>query len=159
MDYHREHNLEIKIARIFNTYGPNMAVDDGRVVSNFICQALNNKKITINGDGTQTRSFQYIDDLIDGLIKMMETDSDFVGPLNLGNPDEISINKLASRILKLTKSKSEIIFNDLPSDDPKKRKPEISLAFQKLDWKPKYDLDFGLINTINYFDFKTPKYE
>ncbi len=157
MDYHREHNLEIKIARIFNTYGPNMAVDDGRVVSNFICQAINNKKITINGNGTQTRSFQYIDDLIDGLIKMMETDSDFVGPINLGNPDEISINELASRILKLTKSKSEIIFNDLPSDDPKKRKPEISLAYQKLDWKPKFDLDFGLTKTINYFDFKKTK--
>lgn len=152
MDYHREHNLEIKIARIFNTYGPNMAINDGRVVSNFICQAINNKKITINGNGTQTRSFQYIDDLIDGLIKMMETD--FVGPINLGNPDEISINELASRILKLTKSKSEIIFNDLPSDDPKRRKPDISLAIQKLDWKPKYDLDSGLIKTINYFDFK-----
>ena len=154
MDYHREHNLEIKIVRIFNTYGPNMAINDGRVVSNFINQAINDKKITINGKGTQTRSFQYIDDLIHGLIKMMETKSDFVGPLNLGNPDEISINELASRILRLTKSKSKIIFNDLPLDDPMRRKPDISMALQKLRWKPKYDLDIGLINTINYFDFK-----
>ena len=139
MDYWREHNLDIKIVRIFNTYGPNMAINDGRVISNFINQAINDQKITINGNGNQTRSFQYIDDLIDGLIKMMETKSDFIGPLNLGNPDEISMNELASRILKLTKSNSEIIFNDLPSDDPKRRKPDITLASSKLVWSPKTD--------------------
>ena len=152
MDYRREHNLDIKIVRIFNTYGPNMAINDGRVVSNFINQAINNQNITINGDGNQTRSFQYVDDLIDGLIKMMRTKSDFIGPINLGNPDEISMNELAFRVLKLTKSKSKIIYNNLPSDDPKRRKPDISLAIEKLDWKPKHNLDIGLINTIKYFN-------
>ena len=151
MDYYNQNDVKIKIIRIFNTYGPNMNPNDGRVVSNFIVQALKGEDITIFGNGNQTRSFQYIDDLIDGLIKMMESKSDFIGPLNLGNPDEISMNELASRVLKLTKSKSEIIFNDLPLDDPKRRKPDISLALQKLDWKPKYNLDMGLINTINYF--------
>ena len=110
MDYHREHNLEIKIVRIFNTFGPNMAIDDGRVVSNFICQALKNNELTINGDGTQTRSFQYIDDLLDGMIKMMESENDFTGPVNLGNPNEISMNELATKVLKLCNSKSEISF-------------------------------------------------
>ena len=151
MDYQREHNLKIKIVRIFNTYGPNMAANDGRVVSNFICQALNDNKITINGDGSQTRSFQYIDDLIVALIRMMNTEDKLTGPVNLGNPDEISINKLASLILKLTKSKSSLVFQDLPSDDPKRRKPDISLAIDKLNWEPKYDLKSGLINTIKYF--------
>ena len=149
MDYKREHNLNIKIVRIFNTYGPNMTKNDGRVVSNFILQALNNENITIYGDGSQTRSFQFIDDLIEGLLKMM--DSDFLGPINLGNPNEISMNKLASKVLKLTHSKSRIIFSELPQDDPKRRKPDISLAIKKLNWKPEYDLDYGLRDTIKYF--------
>ncbi len=151
MDYHREHNIQIKIIRIFNTYGPNMAINDGRVISSFINQALNQKQLTVNGNGSQTRSFQYIDDLIDGMIKMMETQNNFVGPVNIGNPNEISINKLASKILKLTHSKSKIIYTDLPQDDPKRRKPDISLAINKLNWSPKFDLDKGLLNTINYF--------
>tara|TARA_Y100001954_G_C15769521_1_gene583620 strand:+ start:72 stop:1028 length:957 start_codon:yes stop_codon:yes gene_type:complete len=152
MDYYREHDVNIKIVRIFNTFGPNMAVNDGRVVSNFINQALNQKEITINGDGSQTRSFQYIDDLIDGLIKMMQSKKGFIGPVNLGNPNEISMNQLASKILGLTQSKSKIIFKKLPKDDPKKRKPDISLANKKLNWKPKYKLDLGLKETIRYFE-------
>ena len=151
MDYHREHNLKIKIVRIFNTYGPKMAINDGRVISNFINQSLNQKEITINGDGNQTRSFQYIDDLIDGLIKMMNSELDFTGPLNIGNPNEISMNKLAFKIINMTESKSKIIFNDLPQDDPKRRKPNIILAKNKLNWKPKCNLDEGLIKTIDYF--------
>ena len=151
MDYYREHNLNIKIVRIFNTYGPNMAINDGRVVSNFINQALNQKEITINGNGNQTRSFQYIDDLLNGMIKMMETEKSFIGPVNLGNPNEISMNELASIVIRLTKSNSKIIFNDLPQDDPKRRNPDISLAIKKLKWNPEYDLDEGLINTIKYF--------
>jgi len=126
-----------------------MTKNDGRVVSNFILQALNNENITIYGDGSQTRSFQFIDDLIEGLLKMM--DSDFLGPINLGNPNEISMNKLASKVLKLTHSKSRIIFSELPQDDPKRRKPDISLAIKKLNWKPEYDLDYGLRDTIKYF--------
>ena len=149
--YHREYNLNIKIVRIFNTYGPNMAINDGRVVSNFICQALNEKEITINGDGSQTRSFQYIDDLVDGMIKMMDFENNFIGPVNLGNPNEISINKLASKILRLSKSKSKITFNDFPQDDPKRRKPDITLAKDRLNWNPKCDLQKGLLNTIKYF--------
>ena len=151
MDYYREHNLNIKIVRIFNTYGPNMAANDGRVVSNFINQALNQKDITINGNGNQTRSFQFIDDLINGITKMMETDKSFIGPVNLGNPIEISINQLATKVLELTNSKSRIVFMDLPKDDPKRRKPDISLAIEKLSWKPESDLDEGLIDTIKYF--------
>jgi len=151
MDYYREHNLKIKIVRIFNTYGPNMAVNDGRVVSNFIIQALNEREITINGNGNQTRSFQYIDDLLDGMIKMMETENNFIGPVNLGNPNEISMNKLASIIKRLTKSNSEINFKDLPEDDPKRRNPDISLANRKLNWNPKCDLENGLLSTIKYF--------
>ena len=151
MDYHREHNLTIKIVRIFNTYGPNMSIDDGRVVSNFINQALNQKEITINGNGDQTRSFQYIDDLIEGIIKMMNSDNNFIGPVNLGNPVEISINDLALKVLKLIKSDSNIIYNDLPQDDPERRKPDISLANKKLNWNPKFDLQNGLLNTIKYF--------
>jgi len=151
MDYYREHNLNIKIVRIFNTYGPNMAINDGRVVSNFICQALNQKELTVNGEGSQTRSFQYINDLIDGMIKMMETEKSFIGPVNLGNPNEISMNQLASKVLKLTQSKSRLVFMDLPEDDPKRRKPDISLAIKKLSWNPEYDLDEGLIDTIKYF--------
>ena len=151
MDYKREHNLNIKIIRIFNTYGTNMAINDGRVISSFINQALNQEELTVNGDGNQTRSFQYIDDLIDGMIKMMKTENNFTGPVNIGNPNEISINKLASEVIKLTQSNSKIIYTDLPQDDPKRRKPDISLAIKKLSWRPKYDLDKGLSNTINYF--------
>ena len=149
MDYKREHNLNIKIVRIFNTYGPNMTKNDGRVVSNFILQALNNENITIYGDGSQTRSFQFIDDLIKGLLRMMN--SDFVGPINLGNPNEISMNQLASKVLKLTQSESKLVFKDLPQDDPMRRKPDISLALKNLNWIPEYDLEEGLLNTIEYF--------
>jgi len=151
MDYHREHNLKIKIIRIFNTFGPNMAKNDGRVISNFIMQAIRNKEITIYGDGSQTRSFQYIDDLIDAMIKMMDTSNNFMGPINIGNPHEISMNKLASTILRLTNSNSQIIFKDLPEDDPKRRNPDINLAKNKLNWTPSCGLEAGLSNTINYF--------
>ncbi len=151
MDYHREHKLNIKIIRIFNTYGPNMAINDGRVVSNFILQALNNNDITINGDGSQTRSFQYIDDLIKAMIRMMNSKDDLIGPINIGNPDEISIKKLASIILRLTNSKSQQVFSKLPQDDPIKRKPDISLAAKNLEWHPTTPLIEGLIKTIGYF--------
>ena len=151
MDYHREHNLKIKIIRIFNTYGPNMAIDDGRVISNFIIQAISGNNITINGDGKQTRSFQYVDDLINGMIKMMDSSDEFIGPVNIGNPNEISVNKLASIILNLTNSKSKIIFKDLPKDDPKRRNPAIFLANNKLNWNPKVELSLGLKRTIEYF--------
>ena len=151
MDYFREHNLRIKIIRIFNTYGPNMSINDGRVISNFIMQAIRDKEITIYGDGCQTRSFQYIDDLIDGMIKMMDTNKNFKGPVNIGNPHEISINELASTIMRLTNSKSQIIFKELPADDPKRRNPDINLAKNKLNWTPSYSLELGLSNTINYF--------
>jgi UDP-glucuronate decarboxylase len=149
MDYNREHNLNIKIVRIFNTYGPNMTKNDGRVVSNFILQALNNQNITIYGDGSQTRSFQFIDDLIIGLLKMMN--SDFVGPVNLGNSVELSIKNLANKVIELTNSSSNIIFKELPQDDPKRRRPDISLASSRLSWVPKTDLETGLRKTINYF--------
>ena len=151
MDYYREHNLKIKIIRIFNTYGPMMAIDDGRVVSNFINQAISGKNITIYGDGFQTRSFQYIDDLIKGIIKLMNSKDSFIGPVNIGNPKEISIRDLASRVLKLTGSKSKLIFQSLPQDDPKRRMPDISLAIDKLKWSPVIDLDSGLKSTIKYF--------
>jgi len=149
MDYNREHNLDIKIVRIFNTYGSKMTKNDGRVVSNFILQALNNENITIYGDGSQTRSFQFVDDLVDGLLLMMN--SDFAGPVNLGNPIELSVNDLANKIIKLTNSSSKIIYKKLPSDDPKRRKPDISLATSRLGWMPKIDLETGLKKTINYF--------
>ena len=152
MDYNREHKLKIKIIRIFNTFGPNMATNDGRVISNLILQALNGKELTINGDGTQTRSFQYIDDLIVAMIKMMDTADDFLGPINIGNPNEISMNKLASTILSLTKSKSQISYKDLPKDDPKRRNPDINLARKKLDWAPVFSLETGLLKTIKYFE-------
>ncbi len=151
MDYKREHNLNIKIVRIFNTYGPNMGINDGRVISNFICQALNQKNLTIYGDGSQTRSFQYITDLIDGMIKMMDTEKYFDGPVNLGNPNEISMNELAIKVLKLTHSNSKLVFMNLPEDDPKRRKPDISLAIKLLKWKPEISLDDGLVKTIEYF--------
>ena len=149
MDYKREHNLNIRIVRIFNTYGPNMTKNDGRVVSNFILQALKGEDITIYGDGLQTRSFQFIDDLVNGLIKMMN--SDIVGPINLGNPVELSMKNLAIKVIKLTSSSSNIIFQDLPEDDPKRRRPDISLAKSKLDWIPIIELETGLQKTINYF--------
>ena len=149
MDYHRQNNVDTKIVRIFNTYGPNMAQNDGRVVSNFILQALKNEDITIYGDGSQTRSFCYVDDLIEGLIRMMN--SKLVGPVNLGNPSERTILDFAKLIIKLTNSKSQIIYKPLPSDDPTQRQPDISLAKKELDWEPKIDIEEGLMKTINYF--------
>ena len=149
MDYKREHNLNIRIVRIFNTYGPNMTKNDGRVVSNFILQALKREDITVYGDGSQTRSFQFIDDLVDGLIKMMN--SDFVGPVNLGNPVELSMKNLAIMIIRLTNSSSNIIYKELPKDDPKRRRPDINLAKSLLDWSPIIDLESGLQKTIKYF--------
>lgn len=151
MDYHRQNKVDIRIVRIFNTYGPNMDKNDGRVVSNFIVQALQNQDITIYGDGSQTRSFCYVSDLVDGLIKMQNND-DFVGPVNLGNPSERSILEFAEMIIKLTNSKSKIIYKPLPSDDPTRRRPDISLAKEKLNWEPKVDITEGLTKTIEYFD-------
>lgn len=151
MDYNHIHHVDVKIIRIFNTYGPNMHQQDGRVVSNFIVQALKNNDITIYGSGEQTRSFQYVDDLLDGMMKMMETGPDFTGPVNIGNPNEFTIRELAEKILKLTGSKSKLIFKPLPSDDPAQRQPDISLAKEKLRWNPKIELDEGLIKTIDYF--------
>ncbi len=151
MDYHRQNKVDIKIVRIFNTYGPRMALNDGRVVSNFITQALTNKEITIYGDGSQTRSFQYIDDLIEGVKQMMNVEN-FIGPVNLGNPDEFTILELAQKVIELTNSKSRIVFKPLPSDDPMQRQPSIELAKQKLGWQPKVKLEEGLKKTIAYFD-------
>lgn len=151
MDYHRQNKVDIKIIRIFNTYGPRMRPDDGRVVSNFIMQALKGEDITIYGDGKQTRSFQYIDDLVEGMIRMMASDN-FIGPVNLGNPREFTMIELAEMVLKITNSKSKLIFTPLPADDPKQRKPDISLAKEKLNgWEPQIRLEEGLIETINYF--------
>ena len=153
MDYHRQHNIRIKIIRIFNTYGPRMDKNDGRVVSNFIVQALMGKDITIYGDGSQTRSFQYIDDLVEGMVRMMNTGDDFTGPVNIGNPGEFSILELANEVIRLTGSRSKIIFEPLPQDDPRQRKPDISLAYEKLDgWKPNVKLEEGLTKTIAYFE-------
>ena len=149
MDYHRQKNINTKIVRIFNTYGPNMSVNDGRVVSNFITQALKNEDITIYGDGSQTRSFCYIDDLVNGLIKMM--DSSIAGPINIGNPSEQTILDFANLIIELTNSKSKIIHKPLPKDDPTKRRPDISLAQKELNWNPKINIKEGLMKTINYF--------
>lgn len=150
-DYFREFGSKIKVIRIFNTYGPNMDINDGRVVSNFITQALKGEDITIYGDGTQTRSFCYVDDLIESIVKMMNSDESFAGPVNLGNPGEFTMLELANLIIKLTKSKSKIVFKELPSDDPTKRKPNISLAKEKLGWEPKINLEKGLKKTIIYF--------
>lgn len=153
MDYHRQNKVDVRIIRIFNTYGPNMNPDDGRVVSNFIVQALKNEPITVYGDGSQTRSFQYIDDLAEGMIKMMENEKEFIGPVNLGNPDEFTINELANTVLKMIpESKSKIIYKELPQDDPKQRQPDISLAKKMLDWEPKIKLEEGLKKTIEYFE-------
>ena len=153
MDYHRQNNVAIKIIRIFNTYGPNMNVNDGRVVSNFIVQALKGENITIYGDGTQTRSFQYVDDLVEGMLRMMNADANFTGPVNLGNPNEFTMLQLAKTIIKLTGAKSKIVFMPLPKDDPKQRQPNIELAKEKLnDWEPKIQLEEGLGKTIAYFE-------
>ena len=151
MDYHRQNDVRVKIIRIFNTYGPRMLPNDGRVVSNFVLQALNNEDITIYGDGKQTRSFQYIDDLIEGMIRMMETEDDFTGPVNLGNPHEFSILELAEKIIAMTGSSSKIVFKSLPNDDPKQRQPDITLARKKLGWEPAVELEDGLSRMIEYF--------
>ena len=151
-DYHRQFNVSIKVARIFNTYGPRMHINDGRVVSNFIVQALRGEALTIYGSGSQTRSFCYVDDLIDGLIRLMSSNELFMGPLNLGNPIEFTIHQLAQLVLQLTGSKSKIQFNPLPQDDPKQRRPEISLAKEVIGWEPRVPLVEGLQKTIGYFD-------
>ena len=152
LNYHRQHNVDIRIIRIFNTYGPRMAENDGRVVSNFIVQALKNEDITIYGDGTQTRSFCYVDDLVEGLIKMMNNPQKFIGPVNLGNPSERTILDFAKMIIEMTNSNSKIVFKPLPGDDPTQRKPDISLAKKELNWEPKIDIREGISNTIKYFD-------
>lgn len=152
MNYHSQNGVKIKLVRIFNTYGPRMHPNDGRVVSNFIVQALQNKNITIYGEGTQTRSFQYVDDLIEGFIRMMESPEDFTGPVNIGNPGEYTILELAKEIIRLTNSKSELIYMPLPADDPIQRQPDITLAQQKLGWEPKIPLEEGLKKTIAYFE-------
>ncbi|WP_298533422.1 UDP-glucuronic acid decarboxylase family protein [uncultured Algibacter sp.] len=152
MDYHLQNKVVIKIIRIFNTYGPNMNPNDGRVVSNFIMQALRGENITIFGDGLQTRSFQYVDDLVEGMIRMMDSEPDFLGPVNLGNPNEFTMLELAETIIKLTGSSSKLIFMPLPQDDPKQRQPDISLAKEKLNgWEPNIQLEKGLLKTIHYF--------
>ncbi|HTG74159.1 MAG TPA: UDP-glucuronic acid decarboxylase family protein [Terriglobia bacterium] len=150
MDYHRQFGVDIRIVRIFNTYGPRMALNDGRVVSNFIVQALQGENITIYGKGEQTRSFCYVSDLVAGLIAMMNV-ADFRGPVNLGNPGEFTILSLAEKVIKMTTSPSKLVFNDLPSDDPVRRKPDIGLAKEKLGWSPTIDIDAGLVRTIEYF--------
>ncbi|TYB33907.1 MAG: SDR family oxidoreductase [Flexistipes sinusarabici] len=151
-DYYRQHNLSIKVMRIFNTYGPNMHPYDGRVVSNFIVQALKNENITVYGGGNQTRSFCYVDDLIDGMYKFMHSENKFTGPVNLGNPNEFSIIELAQKTIELTNSKSKIVYKPLPQDDPMQRKPDIGLAKRKLNWQPKIKLEEGLKKTIEYFE-------
>lgn len=154
MDYHRRYKVDIRIVRIFNTYGPNMLPNDGRVVSNFIVQTLSNEDITIYGNGLQTRSFQYIDDLVEGMIKMMGNKENFIGPVNLGNPNEITIRELAEKILEMIPgSKSKILYKPLPKDDPKRREPDITLAREKLRWEPNVPLEEGLLKTIKYFKF------
>jgi UDP-glucuronate decarboxylase len=150
-DYYRQHKLNIRVVRIFNTYGPRMHPNDGRVVSNFILQALRSEDLTVYGDGHQTRSFCYVDDMIEGVIRMMNTPDDFTGPVNLGNPEEYRIVDLAERIIRLTQSKSKIVFKKLPEDDPLQRKPDIELAKSKLQWQPKMQLEEGLKQTIDYF--------
>lgn len=151
MDYHRQNGVRIKVIRIFNTYGPRMLANDGRVVSNFVVQALRNEDITIYGSGKQTRSFQYIDDLIEGMIRMMATEDDFIGPVNIGNPNEFSMLQLAEKVIELTQSHSKIVFKPLPHDDPKQRQPDITQAKEKLRWAPTVELEEGLIRMIEYF--------
>ena len=150
-DYYRQHGVRIKVIRIFNTYGPRMAKHDGRVVSNFIMQALRGEDITIYGDGQQTRSFQYVSDLVEGMIRMMASDDSFIGPVNIGNPEEYTMLELAKKIISMCGSKSRIVFQPLPSDDPKMRRPDITLAKEKLNWTPKVSLEEGLRKTIDYF--------
>ncbi|MBN1378231.1 MAG: SDR family oxidoreductase [Gammaproteobacteria bacterium] len=150
-DYYRQHKLNIKVARIFNTYGPRMLPNDGRVVSNFIVQALQGQAITVYGDGSQTRSFCYVDDLIEAFIRFMDSDDDFVGPVNLGNPGEFTILELAEKVIEMTNSKSTIEFKPLPQDDPTQRQPDISLAKERLNWQPAIKLEQGLCNTVRYF--------
>jgi len=150
-DYHRQVGLDIKVARIFNTYGPRMLANDGRVVSNFIVQALTGADITIYGDGSQTRSFCYVDDLIDGIVRLMQSERGFTGPVNIGNPREFTMLQLAQLVLKLTNSRSKLVFRPLPADDPKQRCPDISLARAKLDWQPHVELEEGLRRTVEYF--------
>lgn len=152
MNYHHQNNVRIKIIRIFNTYGPNMHPHDGRVVSNFIVQALKGKDITVYGDGMQTRSFQYVDDLVNGMMKMMDTGEDFIGPVNIGNPREFTILELAQKVTDMIGSKSKVVFKPLPSDDPLQRKPDITLAREQLNWEPVVKLEKGLEKTIAYFD-------
>lgn len=152
VNYHKQNDVRIKIIRIFNTYGPRMHPNDGRVVSNFIVQALKGEDITVYGDGSQSRSFQYVDDLLNGMIKMMATGDEFTGPINIGNPDEFTILELAEKVIEMTGTKSKIIYEPLPSDDPMQRCPDISFAKEKLDWEPKIKLETGLKNTIAYFD-------
>jgi UDP-glucuronate decarboxylase len=151
MDYHKQNNVKIKIIRIFNTYGPRMHPNDGRVVSNFIVQALKNEDITVYGKGQQTRSFQYVDDLVDGMIKLMASPDSFTGPVNVGNPNEFTILELAEKVIQLTGSNSKIIYKPLPSDDPMMRQPDISIAKKELNWAPKIELEEGLIKTIEFF--------
>jgi UDP-glucuronate decarboxylase len=155
-DYHRQHGVDIKVARIFNTYGPRMHRRDGRVVSNFITQALAGEDLTIYGDGSQTRSFCYVDDLIDGFLRLMEQPDSFTGPVNLGNPNEFTMIELAERVLKLTGSRSKVVHQPLPADDPKQRRPDITLARQQLGWEPKVQLAEGLTHTIAHFRSATP---
>ena len=150
-DYHRQHGVPIKVARIFNTYGPRMHPEDGRVVSNFIMQALRGEPLTVNGDGGQTRSFCYVDDLIDGLVRLMASPEDFTGPVNLGNPEECTIRDLAGQVIRLVGSSSSVKKVPMPEDDPRKRKPDITLAREQLDWQPKISLDTGLRQTVDYF--------
>jgi UDP-glucuronate decarboxylase len=151
-DYYRQHSLRIKVARIFNTYGPRMALNDGRVISNFILQALRNEPITIFGDGSQTRSFCYVDDLVTGFISLMDSPDKLTGPVNLGNPGEFSIKELAEKIIDLTGSSSKLVYRELPFDDPKRRKPDITMARKELDWEPRVPLEEGLKKTIPYFE-------
>ncbi len=151
MDYHRQHGIRIKVVRIFNTYGPNMLPNDGRVISNFVLQALRNEDITIYGTGDQTRSFQYVDDLIEGMVKMMATEDDFIGPVNLGNPREFTIRQLAQKVIEQTGSSSKLIYKPLPHDDPQQRRPNIALAQEKLVWQPLVPLEIGLERIIAYF--------
>jgi UDP-glucuronate decarboxylase len=151
-DYHRQHGVRIKVMRIFNTFGPRMAVDDGRVVSNFIVQALKGEDITIYGTGQQTRSFCYVDDLITGMIKLMESEDRITGPINMGNPGEFTMLELAEKVIQFTGSKSMLLYKDLPADDPQQRRPDITLAKKRLGWEPEFDLDEGLKRTIRYFE-------
>lgn len=151
VNYHQQNDVDIKIIRIFNTYGPNMNPHDGRVVSNFIVQALQNQDITVYGEGNQTRSFQYVDDLVEGMVRLMNSRDGFTGPVNVGNPNEFTILELAQKVIELTGSKSKIIYKPLPSDDPMQRQPDISLAKKELNWEPKVQLEEGLLKTIDYF--------